>query len=66
MLKELITSPATLRVILYLIAPLLGMIPGISINQDAGTILIDINTALAGVAAGMAAGGGVFAVWGKK
>jgi len=66
MLNDLMTSPGTLRVLLYLVAPLLGMMPGITIDQDAHTILIQIDTALAGIAAGMAAGGTVFAVWGKK
>jgi hypothetical protein len=65
-MRELLTSPATLRVLLYLIAPVLAMVPGVSINEDAGTILININTALTGLAAGMAAGGGIFAIWGKK
>jgi len=65
-MRELLTSPATLRVLLYLIAPVLGMLPGVTLDQDAGTILINIDTALAGLAAGMAAGGGIFAIWGKK
>jgi len=65
-MQELLTSPATLRVLLYLIAPVLGMLPGVTLDQDAGTILINIDTALAGLAAGMAAGGGIFAIWGKK
>jgi hypothetical protein len=65
-MRELLTSPATLRVLIYLIAPVLGMVPGVTIDQDAGTILLNINTALTGLAAGIAAGGGVFAIWGKK
>jgi len=65
-MRELLTSPATLRVLFYLIAPILGMIPGITVDQAAHTILIDINAALAGGGIGAAAGAGVFALFGKK
>lgn len=65
-MRELLTSPATLRVLFYLIAPLLGMVPGITVDQAAHTILINIDTALAGIGIGAAAGAGVFAMFGKK
>ena len=64
MLKEILTSPATLRVLFYLLAPIIGMIPGVTIADHILTINLD--TALAGIAAGGMAGAGVFAAFGKK
>jgi hypothetical protein len=64
MLREILTSPATLRVLLYAVAPLLGMVPGVTL--DGHVISIDLDTAMIGIAAGLAAGGGVFAAFGKK
>ena len=65
-MKEFFTSPATLRVLLYLLAPVLAMVPGITIDQVAGIITINISTALTGIAVGGGRGAGVFAAWGKK
>lgn len=66
MLKEILTSPATLRVILYVLAPLAAMVPGVTIDQAAGVITIDIQSAMLAVAAGATVSGGVFAMFGKK
>lgn len=66
MLKEILTSPATLRVLFYALAPVMGMLPGVSLDQVAGTITIDVQTAMIGLLAGIGIGGGVFAKFGKK
>jgi hypothetical protein len=66
MLKEILTSPATLRVLFYALAPVLGMVPGVTLDNVAGTITIDVQTALIGIAAGLGIGGSVFAKFGKK
>lgn len=63
-MREILTSPATLRVLFYLLAPILGMMPGVSVVGHIITINADL--AFAGIAAGIVAGGGVFAAWGKK
>jgi len=65
-MKDLLTSPATLRVLLYIIAPLLGMVPGVSLDQVTHVLTINLDTALAGIAAGSLAAGGVYAKFGKR
>ena len=65
-MKEILTSPATLRVILYVIAPLLGMIPGVTLDQATHILTINLDTALTGIAAGGAVAGGVYAKFGKR
>ena len=54
------------RVAFYCLAPLIGMLPGVQVNADTLIITINIQTALAGIATGVAASGGVFKIWGKK
>ena len=65
-MKELLTAPATLRVVLYILAPLLGMIPGVTLDQATHVVTINLDTALAGIAAGSLAAGGVYAKFGKR
>lgn len=59
-------NPTYLRVLFYFVAPMLGTMPGVTVDMNAGTVLIDIDTALAGIAAAAAASGWIFAKWGKK
>ena len=66
MLKDILTSPATLRVLFYALAPVLAMVPGVTLDQAAHTVTINLDTVMIGLAAGLAAGGGVFAAFGKK
>lgn len=54
------------RVALYFLAPLIGMLPGVIYDAGAATIVIDIETAAMGIAASATVAGGMFAVWGKK
>lgn len=63
---ELLKSPATLRVILYMLIPLLSTMPGISVDPVTDLITIDPHTVWPFLVAGVAAGGSIFAIWGKK
>lgn len=59
-------NPVYLRMAVYVFAPMLAAFPGVTVDMAAGLITIDIDTAIAGVGAGLAAAGAVFAKWGKK
>lgn len=59
-------NPVYGRMAIYVFAPMLGTLPGVTVDMAAGLITIDIDTAIAGVAAGLAASGWVFSKWGKK
>lgn len=59
-------NPTYLRVGFYLLAPMLASVPGVTVDMVAGTVTIDIDALLAGVAVGTAAAVGVFAKWGKR
>lgn len=63
---ELVKSPATLRVLLYMLLPLVATVPGVTWDEASGLLTIDPMQALPWLVAGIAAGGGIFAVWGKK
>lgn len=65
-MKELLTSPATLRVLIYILAPVVGMIPGVSLDQVTHVLTIHLDTALTGIAVGGGVAGGVFAKFGKR
>lgn len=55
-----------IRVAMYFIAPLLGMLPGVTYDQAAQLITIDLQTAAVGLAGAGVAVGAVFAKWGIK
>lgn len=55
-----------LRVLIYMLLPLITMVPGITYSSEAGQLIIDLETALIAGTAAVAAGGGIFAIWGKK
>jgi hypothetical protein len=59
-------NPTYLRVGFYFFAPMLGSLPGVTVDMAAGLITIDIDTAIAGITAGALASGWVFGKWGKK
>ena len=63
-MKDLLTSPATLRVLIYLLAPLLGMVPGVTLTNH--ILTIDLDAAMIGIAGGAVFAGGVFAKFGKR
>ncbi|MGR3525049.1 MAG: hypothetical protein ACU0CT_03505 [Paracoccaceae bacterium] len=54
------------RMVFYFLAPLLSMVPGITYDSIAQTILIDIETAAMGIAGSAVLTGAVFAKWGAK
>lgn len=59
-------NPVFLRMIFYVAAPLVATLPGVTFNSDAGTILIDLEPAAAGVALALAGVVAVFKKWGKS
>lgn len=59
-------NPVYFRVLLYFIAPLMGMLPGITYDAAAQVITINLETAAVGIAGAGAAVVAVFAKWGKK
>ena len=65
-MKELLSSPATLRVALYMLLPLLATVPGVQVDPATDLITIDPHTVWPWLVGGIVAGGGIFAIWGKK
>ena len=65
-MKELLTAPATLRVVLYILAPLLSMIPGVTLDQATHVVTINLDAALGGIVSGAIIAGGVYAKFGKR
>lgn len=59
-------NPVYARMAVYVFAPMLGTLPGVTVDMAAGLITVDIDAALAGIVAGVAASGWVFSKWGKK
>lgn len=59
-------NPVYIRVALYFLAPLLGMLPGVTYATDTAQIIIDIEAAAVGLAGSAILTGGIFAKWGKK
>jgi hypothetical protein len=59
-------NPTYLRVGFYFIAPMLGAVPGVTVDMAAGIITIDIDTFIAGLVVAAGASGWVFSKWGKK
>ncbi|MAN98199.1 hypothetical protein [uncultured Roseovarius sp.] len=59
-------NPVYFRVILYFIAPLVALVPGIVYDANAQTVTIDLEAAATGLAVAGAAVAAMFAKWGKK
>lgn len=59
-------NPTYFRVAFYFVAPMLGSIPGVTVDMVAGTILIDIDAFIGGLVVAATASGWVFGRWGKK
>ena len=55
-----------IRMAIYALAPVLLMLPGVTYDSIAQTLLIDLETAAIGLSASLAGVAGVFAIWGKK
>lgn len=55
-----------LRVALYFLSPLIGLLPGVKLDQQAMTITIDLATAFVGISAAGGVSGLIFQRWGKK
>lgn len=54
------------RVAFYFLSPILGLVPGVTINQEAMTVLIDLQAAAIGLAAAGGLSALVFGKFGKK
>lgn len=59
-------NPVFFRMLFYVAAPLVATLPGVTFNADAGTVLIDIETAAAGLAIALTGVVAVFKKWGKS
>ncbi len=59
-------NPVYIRVALYFIAPLLGMLPGITYAQESAQLVIDLEAVAIGLAGSALFTGAIFAKWGKK
>lgn len=59
-------NPTYIRVALYFLAPLAGMLPGVVYDATAQQIIIDLEAAAIGLSASAVFTGAVFGIWGKK
>ena len=59
-------NPVYIRVFLYFIAPILAMLPGVTYDADAQTVILHLDTIAIGLAGSALLSGAVFAKWGKK
>lgn len=59
-------NPVYIRMIVYFLAPVAALLPGVGFDQDAATVTIDLEAAALGLSAAAATVAGVFAKWGKK
>lgn len=58
-------NPVYIRMILYFIAPLMAMLPGVTYDAAAQTVVLQIDTIAMGLAGSGVFVAGVFAKWGK-
>ncbi len=59
-------NPVYLRLASYVFLPMLGTLPGVTVDMTAGLVTIDIDTLLAGIGAGIVGSAAIFAKWGTK
>lgn len=59
-------NPVYVRMVLYFIAPLVAMMPGVTYDPAAQTILLSLDTIAVGIAGSALFTGAVFMKWGKK
>jgi hypothetical protein len=59
-------NPVYFRMALYVAAPLVGLLPGVTYDADAFTLLIDLEAAAVGLTASLVGVVAVFQRWGKK
>ena len=65
-IREILTSPATIRVLLIMALPIVAMVPGVTVDPVTDLITINPHVTWPWLVGGMAAGFGVYAVFGKK
>lgn len=59
-------NPVYIRVLFYFLAPILGMLPGVTYDAAAQQLIIDLEAAAVSLAGSGLAAAAVFAIWGKK
>ena len=59
-------NPVYIRVILYFLAPVLAMLPGVEYDAATQTVILQLDTIAVGLAGAGVVAAGVFAKWGKK
>ena len=59
-------NPVYIRMVIYFIAPIIAMVPGVTYDASAQTVILDLNTIALGIAGSAAFTGAVFAKWGNK
>ena len=55
-----------IRMAFYVFAPMVAMMPGVTFDPDAFTVMINLEAAAIGLSVGLAGVAGVFGKWGKK
>ena len=59
-------NPVYIRMVLYFLAPLVAMLPGVTYDPSAQTVLLSLDTIAMGLAGSAVFTGLVFTKWGKK
>lgn len=59
-------NPVYIRMAFYVLAPMVAMMPGVTYNADAATLLVDLEAAAIGLSVSLAGVAGVFGKWGKS
>ena len=59
-------NPVYIRLALYFIAPLIGMLPGVTYDAATHILQVNLDTAAVGLAGSALFTGAVFAKWGTK
>lgn len=59
-------NPVYIRMMLYFLAPVVAMLPGVTYDAVAQTVILDIETIAIGLAGSALFTGAVFTKWGKK
>lgn len=55
-----------IRMALYFLAPLAGMIPGVTYDSVSQVVTLDIDAVAMGLAGSALFTGAIFSIWGKK
>ena len=59
-------NPVYIRMFLYFVAPVVAMLPGVTYDPVAQTVVLSLDTIAMGLAGSAVFTAGVFAKWGKS